>query len=680
MPNRLLDPTDNPDLTAERKNCQFDTDALAARFYGGAEKIRRRREIFKAVESIPELRDAVQDTSFMDRMQKLENGTRNAINVAKYAEEIISSPLAQEEAAYLNSLVVGRDGFPFIIHYVMVIPMLMNNADEEQMDWWFSKAFNREFISTYAQTELGHGTNLKKLETTAVYDEKTEEFVLNTPTITATKWWPGNLGKSTNMVMVMALLYTKGKCHGAHAFMMQIRDFETHKLLPGIEVGDIGPKYGMNANDNGFMRLNNVRIPRRNMLMKNARVEKDGTYVAPKHSKLAYTGMMFVRAVMIRDQALQLASAATISTRYSCVRRQGEMIEGDGEVKVLDYKTQQYRVLPHIARSICFLFAGDYSMRLYERLVDDLSKGDTSLMADLHALGSGLKAVVSFQTSQGIEQCRLACGGHGYSEAGGFLRLYGIATGGCTYEGENMVMLLQLARYIMKLIPRIRANDLSYKPSPLTAYYFQGQYKPKFSEYSPENPREINWRCIQDGFEYASRQLAFYAHVKYEKLVNGGMKPELAWNEVAVDLVKASKSHTRTFLARNFIDRVREERDPGIKNVLGDILHLYLLYEVLDCRADLLETGYMTHSQLHSIREDLSQTLTKIRANAVNIVDSFDISDRELVSVLGRKDGHVYENLYKWAQNSSLNQHEVLPFHHETLGKMMKDAREKSKL
>ncbi|CAD5231241.1 unnamed protein product [Bursaphelenchus okinawaensis] len=680
MPNRLLHPDHNPDLTSERQNCQFDTDELAARFHGGIDKIRRRHEILKIVESIPELRDSTQDTSFLDRMGKVENGTRNAIRLVKHIEDIIESPLAREEIAFLNNLIIGRDGFPFVIHYVMVVPMLMNNADDEQMEWWFSKALNREFVSTYAQTELGHGTNLKKLETTAVYDEKTEEFVLNTPTITATKWWPGNLGRSTNMVMIMALLYTNGKCYGAHPFMLQIRDFDTHKVLPGIEVGDIGPKYGMNANDNGYMRLNNVRISRRNMLMKNAKVEKDGTYIAPKHSKLAYTGMMFVRAVMIKDQANQLSMAATIATRYSCVRRQGEIVEGQGEVKVLDYKTQQYRVLPHIARSICFMFAGDHSIKLYERLVKDLSKGDTSLMADLHALGSGLKAVVSFQTSLGIEQCRMACGGHGYSEAGGFLRIYGIATGGCTYEGENMVMLLQLARYIVKLVPKIRSNDPDYKPSPLTAYYFQGAVKNKISEYNAENPRELNWTYFQDGFEYVSRQLAFYAYVKYEKLREAGMRPELAWNEVAVYLMKASRAHTRTFLARNFIERVHEEHDPTIKPILSDILHLYLLYEVLDCRADLLETGYMSHTQLHSVREEMDLVLTSIRKNAVNIVDSFDLADRELVSVLGRADGHVYENLYKWAQKSSINEHEVLPFHHETLGKMMRDAREKSKL
>lgn len=52
-----------------------------------------------------------------------------------------------------------------------------------------------------------------------------------------------------------------------------------------------------------------------------------------------------------------------------------------------------------------------------------------TLLADLHSLGSGLKAVTSWQITQGIEQCRLACGGHGYSEASGIPSLYTMVAG-----------------------------------------------------------------------------------------------------------------------------------------------------------------------------------------------------------------------------------------------------------
>ena len=60
----------------------------------------------------------------------------------------------------------------------------------------------------------------------------------------------------------MAQLVINGKKYGPHAFIVNIRDIKTHKAIPGVQVGDIGPKYGMSTKDNGFLRFNNVRIPR----------------------------------------------------------------------------------------------------------------------------------------------------------------------------------------------------------------------------------------------------------------------------------------------------------------------------------------------------------------------------------------------------------------------------------
>jgi len=37
--------------------------------------------------------------------------------------------------------------------------------------------------------------------------------------------------------------------------------------LPGIELGDIGPKIGYNSKDNGYIIFKNVRIPRENMVI-----------------------------------------------------------------------------------------------------------------------------------------------------------------------------------------------------------------------------------------------------------------------------------------------------------------------------------------------------------------------------------------------------------------------------
>jgi len=53
----------------------------------------------------------------------------------------------------------------------------------------------------------------------------------------------------------MARLFVDGKDHGPHPFLVQIRNVTDHQPLPGIEVGDIGPKFGFMAVDNGFLRF-----------------------------------------------------------------------------------------------------------------------------------------------------------------------------------------------------------------------------------------------------------------------------------------------------------------------------------------------------------------------------------------------------------------------------------------
>lgn len=101
------------------------------------------------------------------------------------------------------------------------------------------------------RTELGHGSNVRGLECQAVWDAKTKEFVLHSPTLTASKWWNGTMGRTANHAIVMAqLLFPKSEGSneytnkGPHTFIVQLRDMKTHKPLNGIAVGDIGPKYG----------------------------------------------------------------------------------------------------------------------------------------------------------------------------------------------------------------------------------------------------------------------------------------------------------------------------------------------------------------------------------------------------------------------------------------------------
>ena len=77
----------------------------------------------------------------------------------------------------------------------MWIPALMGQADDEQQAKWMPPSQSLAIIGTYAQTELGHGTFVRGLETTATYDPSSQQFVIHSPTLSSTKWWPGGASR-----------------------------------------------------------------------------------------------------------------------------------------------------------------------------------------------------------------------------------------------------------------------------------------------------------------------------------------------------------------------------------------------------------------------------------------------------------------------------------------------------
>ena len=182
--------------------------------------------------------------------------------------------------------------------------------------------------------------------------------------------------------------------------------------MKGINLGDIGPHFGNQANDNGYCRFSHVRIPRDQLLMKYSSVSREGVYSKPPHAKLSYGTMVIVRAGLVASAYQALAQATTIAIRYSAVRRQGNA-DGDGaETKVLDYRMQQYRLLPLMAAAYGLQFTGRYMLQVFEEMQKGMASGDMSALPEVHATSSGLKSLTTRIAADGIEECRKACGGY----------------------------------------------------------------------------------------------------------------------------------------------------------------------------------------------------------------------------------------------------------------------------
>lgn len=185
------------------------------------------------------------------------------------------------------------------------------------------------------------------------------------------------------------------------------------------------------------MWFDHYRVPRISLLAKHSSIKPgSGEYVKPPNDKLSYGTMVLVRASLVGAARQGMAKAVTIATRYSAIRRQfvdkdlPKMLGSQViETPVLDYSMQQYRLFPIIASAYACFFTSKEMMRLYYLNMKNMASGDFSMLADVHASSSGLKSLTTTMAAAAIEECRRACGGHGFSSFSGLplmLQDYGI--------------------------------------------------------------------------------------------------------------------------------------------------------------------------------------------------------------------------------------------------------------
>ena len=117
------------------------------------------------------------------------------------------------------------------------------------------------------------------METTATYDAKTDEFVINTPSTLAQKYWITNGAVHAHYCVVFASLIhgEDGANEGLHGFLVPIRqpDLTVEK---GVQIWDMGHKIGINGIDNGALWFDNVRIPRDYLLDRTSSMSSRGEF------------------------------------------------------------------------------------------------------------------------------------------------------------------------------------------------------------------------------------------------------------------------------------------------------------------------------------------------------------------------------------------------------------------
>ena len=496
---------------------------------------------------------------------------------------------------------------------------------------------------------MSHGSNTKRIKTTAIYDKNTKEFVINTPDFEAAKCWIGNLGKTASMVLLFANLITSdGESQGLHGFLVPVRDPRTLKPFKRIIIGDIGEKIGLNGIDNGFIMFNNYRIPKDNFLNRTGDVNGEGVYesVFSEPSKIlgaALESLSAGRIGIMHESANTLSHAVVIAVRYAAIRKQFGPDRNGEESSIIEYPLHQWRILPYLAVA-CVLKVSIHTLSdLYLTTVEQ-SQADsngfellTQKVSELHALISSSKPMFTWLTRDAIQEARECCGGHGYLKAANLGELRNNHDATVTYEGDNNVLGQQASNWLMK-----QWNGSIQ--SPLGTVNFLN-HRGKILRSTFQLLKELNqFDFIISCYEWLLCHLMEVTSKQINVAKANGADIFTAKND---SQVYKAKILSIAFAEYNALTSFRQklesnETSRDLKLVLKQIFLIYGFWNLDKHLADFYIGGFSEGSEFSDmVRNGLIKTCKEIKDSSVSIADALSPPDFVLNSVIGKSDGKV---------------------------------------
>ncbi|QOU22001.1 hypothetical protein BRETT_002165 [Brettanomyces bruxellensis] len=650
-------------IREERRRTSFNVQKMFEFLEGSKQKAVDTLSIMQQLERDPILRTSLRYYEYGTEKHREETAAKIS-RMAQYIEKDAPDMQTFQNRLNLIAVVDPQLGTRIGVHLGLFLGAIRGNGTDNQFNYWaFERgaAYIKGIYGCFAMTELAHGSNVAALETTATYNRKRKCFIINTPHVGATKWWIGGAAHSATHTACFARLKVDGKDYGVKVFVVPLRD-TAHMLQPGIALGDIGEKMGRNGIDNGWIQFSNVEIPKEYMLSKFATISDDGEVIEPPLAQLAYSALLGGRVTMVTDSFRTSERFTTIALRYSVGRRQfkqGKAASNNkkmpqSESQIIDHPLHQHRLLPLLAWTYAMGIASNQIQSDYKATLSMLESGvrtqDMKVLGvaikklkQLFADSASLKSTCTWKCLQLIEECRQACGGHGYSAYSGFGKGYADHAVQCTWEGDNNILAQNAGRITVQQVAKMLKTDMK----PTGNFSFLAGKSKIGHTIDAEDISDLSKLLL------ALETLIYRLSSNCLDLLS---KNEQNWDSISTEKKSLSHLYAIQYMLSKGIQRLTEMRQSnngGINTPIKLLLSLFALSGIKEYADVFLQFDVLSTQTYAKLKERIGTLCLEIRPMVIGMTDSFKFSDFFINSVLGCYNGDIYNDY--WKAVNSLN-------------------------
>ncbi|WP_187683540.1 acyl-CoA dehydrogenase [Nocardia wallacei] len=498
-----------------------------------------------------------------------------------------------------------------------------------------------DLLGCFAMTESGHGSDVANLETTATYDPATQEFVVHSPTDSARKDYIGGAAEHARMAAVFAQLITGSESRGVHCFLVPIRD-EQGRDLPGVTTSDCGLKGGLPGVDNGRIVFDRVRIPRENLLNRYADVAPDGTYHSeidnPSRRFFTTLGTLVRGRISVGGAAAAGARVAlSIALRYADRRRQFDDPDSGEEVLLLDYRSHQRRLLPHVARAFALSFAQNDLVRRMHAVQTGQDLNPSSQRA-LEKRAAGLKVAQTRHATRAIQECRECCGGAGYLTENRLVTLKADTDVFTTFEGDNVVLTQLVAKELLTAYAdEVRDLDalgwVRFAATMGRDVVRQGtgvrQLIQRLRDRSDSGVddgdlarRSVQLQLFADREDYLVRTAAHRLQARAKET-----GPFEAFNNAQDHILAAGEAHIDRLVLEAFIEGIAGIDDPDARELAETVCDLFVYSSLEQNQAWYIMHRFMSVERAKAVRRGVNELVDRLRPHSTTLVEALGVPD-----------------------------------------------------